>query len=519
MATEVRPPAGTVRAPAAARDNAAALLRRYANPLLLTGVVSAVTGLNVLWRSIETRPPHWDMGHHLANSLVYLHGFSLTDPLPFIDGFLFYPPLVYWVTDVFYAVFGNESLWVAMVSNVVWLGVLVFSTYAIGKTLWNPRVGRLAVVFVVTAPMIVSSSKEYMLDMPVTAMTALCLYFLIRAECFARRRYSLLFGAACGCGLLVKWTLPLVLVVPVLHAVATGLHDARVRRRVAPLVNLLGACALALAIAGTWYVHNLIKILGSLSYYSGAEGVVQGNPRVGTPASVYWYLWDLFNDQLYLVPFLMFGAGVVFCFRRRAFASRNLFPILTIVGGYVVLTLLRHKDARYSLPLLPAVAIVATSWLEYVSARARKAISVAFAVYGAAAFLAISFGTSVLPKSVTLPAPWASFGHKEVTLFAQHGYVIGPPTHEQWHQEDLFRTIARFPEAERRFAYSGADTVWFNKHGLNYFALRYDADWANARRARFHIRRGAARATPHGWTSIESWPLPDGGVLALYERD
>jgi hypothetical protein len=503
---------------ATVRDRARALTRRLPAPVLLGALVALVAALNVWWRTLETRPPHWDMGHHLGNSLVYLHGFSLAHPLRFLDAYLFYPPLVYWVTDIFYAVLGNESIWVAVLSNIVWLAVLVFATYGVGKRLWNPRVGWLSVVFVVTAPMIVSSAKDYMLDVPLTAIAALALYLLIRAEGFASRRHSLLFGVVCGCGLLVKWTLPLVVALPVLHATASALAEARLHRRFDRLLNVAGAALLTLAVAGIWYVHNLIQILSSLTYYSGPEGIARGNPPVASLGSALWYVWNLLNTQLYLVPFVFLLAGAAFSFRKRELAARNIYPILMLVGTYAAFSLLRHKDPRYTLPMLPALAIVATSWLEYVTARIRAWAGALFVAYGAVAFLAITFGTSVLPKNVTIHIPSTSFSPAAVTAFGQEGYFTGPPSHENWHQIDPFRTMASFPQAERSFAYKGADTVWFNKHGLNYYALRYGASWAEVAQARFFLNRGIPRSTPSGYRRLERWQLPDGGSLTLYRR-
>jgi len=487
--------------------------------VLLGALVVAIAALNVWWRTLETRPPHWDMAHHLGNSLVYLHGFSLTHPLPFLDGYLFYPPLVYWVTDVFYAALGNEAMWVAVLSNVVWLAILVFATYGIGRRLWNARVGWLSVVFVVTAPMIVSSFKDYMLDVPLTAVAALSLYLLMRADGFSSRRYSLLFGVACGCGLLVKWTPPPVLALPLVHASALALAAARRRRQFDRLVNLAVAAALAFAVAGTWYVHNLHQVLGSLVQYNGPEGVAQGNPPTRSLASVLWYVWNLLNNQLYLLPFLFALVGILFCFRKRELATRNLYPILMVVGTYLTFTVLRHKDPRYTLPMLPALAVVATSWLEYVSARVRVWGAAVFVTYGALAFLVISFGTSIWPKSVALHLPSTSFTPTTVTVFGQNGYIEGPPTHENWHQVDAFRTMAMLPRSQRTFAYKGPDSIWFNLHGLNYYALRYEARWAEVADARFLIDRGADDATsPRGYARLERWRLPDGGMLALYER-
>jgi 4-amino-4-deoxy-L-arabinose transferase-like glycosyltransferase len=477
-----------------------------------------ITGLDVWWRTLETRPPHWDMANHLDNSLVYLNGFSLAHPLPFFDADLSYPPFVYWIADVFYAVLGNQAMWVAILSNVVWIAVLVLATYGVGKRLWNARVGWLAVVFVVTAPVVVSSSKEYMLDVPLTAAAALSLYLLVRADGFASRRHSLLLGVACGVGLLVKWTLPLVLFLPVVQAAAVALHEARLHRRLDRLLNLAGAGVLTVAVAGLWYVHNARRVVSSLTYYGGHASVAQPYPRVASAASALWYLWNLLNVQLYLLPFLFVLAGVAFCFRRRELASRNLYPILMVVGTYLTFSALRHKDPRYTMPMLPALAVVATSWLELVSARLRAWSAALLVAYGAVAFVAVSFGTSLLPRSVVVDVPSTSFGPSAVTVFGQHGYLIGPPTSEEWHQADPFEAMAAFPRAQRRFAYRGPDTIWFNLHGIGYYALRYDARWVDVTHARFLLDRGRLRPPPTGFVRLERWLLPDGGTLALYER-
>jgi dolichyl-phosphate-mannose-protein mannosyltransferase len=490
---------------------------RLRDPLGLAGVVAAVIGLNVWWRILELRPPHWDMGHHLANSLAYLNGFSFSHPLPFFDAFEYYPPLTYWITDVFYAALGNESMWVAILSNCVWLAILVFATYAIGKRLWNARVGWLSVVFVVTAPMMVTSFKEYMLDAPLTALSALALYLLIRADAFSSRRHSLLFGVACGSGLLVKWSLPLVLGLPVLHAAAGALARARLKRDVQPLLNLAGAAAATFAVAGLWYVHNWRLVAGSFKAYGGG-GAVTGSPPVASLTSGLWYFWNLFDQQLYVVPTILLLVGLGFCVAKRGFASRNLYPLLSLVGTYALFTLLGHKDARYTLPLLPAAAVIGTSWIDSLRAKARNWSVGVFASYGAVVFAAISFGTSLLPRNLEISLPSTSFSPSSLVVFAQRGYLIGPPSHENWHQEDVFRTMAAFPRAKRSFAYAGPDTIWFNAHGLSYYAFRFDATRVTRRRAHFLIDRGGSTGATAGFRPLRHWRLPDGGDLGLYER-
>ena len=214
------------------------------------------------------------------------------------------------------------------------------------------------------------------------------------------------------------------------------------------------------------------------------------------------------------MPTLFLLAGIGFFLFSDEFAERNYLPALTIIGTYVGFTLLRNKDPRYTDPGLPVIAVVAVSWLRLISRRVGLWLAGVVVVYGAVAFFAISFGTSLLPKNVevqlgsgALAGNISSLDDGSITLFAQHGYPIGPPTHEQWHQEDLFRAIASVPKAERTFVFEGGDSMWFNTWGTRYYALRYDATWiADQSAASFLIVRGPPTSpVPSGFGQIRSY--------------
>jgi hypothetical protein len=136
--------------------------------------------------------------------------------------------------------------------------------------------------------------------------------------------------------------------------------------------------------------------------------------------------------------------------------------------------------------------------------------------YSAGAFLLISFGTSLLPKQTTIGLSSGSLGPRAIYVFAQRGYINGPPTGENWHQADAFGAIRTFPAAQRRVIYEGPDTMWFNRLGNHYYALRYDEELVPLRRARFVLAR--SRKPLAGFLVIHRWMLPDGERLVLYDR-
>jgi hypothetical protein len=505
---------------------------RYFSLSVLGVIVVAIMVLDLLWVFRDTHPPFFDYARHLGDSLFYRSTFTLSHPLRPLTAYVVYPPFAYWVTDLFYWPLGTDQ-WVATLSNIVFLSVLVGATYGIGKTLWSRRVGLLSALFVVTTPLFVTMFKEYMLDAPLSAMIALALYLLIRSEHFADRPYSFLLGVACGVGLLTKWSFVLCFGLPALFSVGAGAAHAVSRRNGERLLNMAGAGVLAFAISGVWYVHNWAEIRVRFTQGSTYAGVVTGQPPVGSLSSVLWYFWNLVNNQLYLIPFLFFVAGVIVIFRKDESAGKNSLLVLTIVGTYVAFALIRNKSFRYTMPMLPAVAVVGTHWLDYLRSKVRDWLSGGLVAYSVLAFLVISFGTSLLPKDISIHlkarpytsnlfeyAPPESPRVTGITIFAQHGFIIGKPSRDNWYEDEAFKQIGALG-GNRSFVFQADDdSIWFNTWDVRYYSFKYHLSWiAIPDEADFLvIRSRGAPQVPGGFAELRRYPLPDGGTLRLYRR-
>lgn len=518
---------------AEARPLSALSAWRHLDVSLLSLIVISVTGFNLLWTRLDSHRLYWDCARHLGDSLFYKDTFTLSHPLRYLNGYVRYPPLMYWVTDVFYAVFRSTDLWIAILSNAVFVAILVFSTYGIGKTLWSRRVGLLAALVVVTTPLFVTQFHEYMLDAPLSALVAAALYFLIRSDNFASRRQSLLFGAACGGGLLIKWTFPFFLALPVIVCIVAALDAARRTRVPDRLVNIVGAGVITVAISALWYVPNYSQFRADIHSSTGIPASVQGDPPVGSLSSALWYLWSLLNNELYLIPFLFFVVGVVYLFVKDKAASNNVLLILSVIGSYIALSAIELKDFRYTMPMISAIAVIATSWLEFLRPRVRQWLSGGLIAYSVIAFFAISFGTSFVPKDITIQlkarsftsdlvdfAPPESTRVKGIVVFAQHGFRIGAPSSQQWHQEDVFKDIASRRKDTTFWFTEPAETIWFTSWGIRYFEFKYHMHWVpSARDAQFLIIRGPVPpGVTDGFMQIKEYSLPYAGPLRLYEQ-
>ncbi len=513
----------------------ATVVRQHLDVFLLSLIVVSVTAFNLLWTRLDSNRLYWDYARHLGDSLFYRDTFSAAHPLRYLDGYVRYPPLMYWVTDVFYAVLGSD-LWVAILSNSVFIAILVFATYGIGRTLWSRRVGLLSALFAVTTPLFVTQFREYMLDAPLSAMVAAGLYFLIRSDNFAERRPSLLLGLACACGLLVKWTFPFFVALPVVAAVVTAFVHARQVRSLDRLLNFVAAGSVTLAVSALWYVPNYSEFRADIKSSTSIPAWVQGDPPVGSLASALWYLWSLLNNQLYLIPFLFLVTGIVFLFRKDEAAIKNAPLLLSLVGSYIALSAIELKDFRYTMPMIAAIGVIATSWLEFVGPRLRRWLGGGLLAYCVMTFFVISFGTGLLPKDITIPlkprsftSDLADFAPPEsgritgIVVFAQHGFRVGPPSSEEWHQEDVVREIATRGGRTSFWFTEPRETIWFTTWGIRYFAFKYHVRWvASARNAEFLIIRGPVPAdVVRGYAEVKRYSLPYEGPCAstsAYDR-
>ena len=463
-------------------------------------VVLAVALLNDRWVSEETRPPHWDMGWHLSNSLAYLDALHPRTFYRLWTNYLFYPPFRYWTTLPFYLIFGT-TVRVAVDTNIIFIALLAFSIYGIGWELWNRWTGLLAAVFILASPFYVSQFKEYQLDAPLGAMVAFSFYLLIKTNDFSQKKTSRLFGLSFALGMLTKWVFFLCLAFPLAEAVIqTWNTDPNSRKQ--RFLNLRDAAVIASVLSlFLWYAHHPPKLIHDLWGYRS-----QGDPPAYAWYSISYY-WNQLMPQLYLVPFCLFILGSLISLLWKEARIRNRALLLFIVGNYVLFTLL-HKDPRYTMPMLVGVSLVAVFPFSLIKNAALKALlSLLLLTYCAHAFYFISFGHGAL-----------SF--KGVPFMNAQGYLIGAPSHENWHQEELVQTIDGYPPEEREVASSGLTLMYFNDYGLSYYAKRYGVrtKGIDERPAFLLVREPVEPSLTKDYRVVQKAVLPDGSTVELWKR-
>jgi 4-amino-4-deoxy-L-arabinose transferase-like glycosyltransferase len=341
-----------------------------------------------------------------------------------------YPPLVHLVGALAIFVFRVHPMALTMVANLVFVPLLAFGCYGVGKTVRGPWAGLLAGLFALGTPMIASEMHHFYLDPAEAAMVAVSVWALLASRRFERLGISALAGALCGLALLTKETAAVFLI----GMIATML----VRGGWRSWKGLIFFVFALENVAGPWYVYHYTELTQTFSQVGNlVVSGVQSPPRWSL-RGFSWYFWDLLNEQALLpltIAFLV-GAAVAVrrCLRDRL-RPENVLPELLIGGlvGYLAVSYLRHKDPRYTLPILVYVAVLGTFWIPSIArSRLRTGVTVAIVAIAALNFAGMSFGIGGTQRvMLALPGaesnmifPW------QLTLYENVGWLRGGPQHD-----------------------------------------------------------------------------------------
>jgi 4-amino-4-deoxy-L-arabinose transferase-like glycosyltransferase len=383
------------------------------------------------WLTQDNRVPDWDSGAHEYSVYLIRTQISqghLTDPFA---GFYTYPPLVYIVGLLSTAVAGFHPMALILGSNVVFVPLLAFGCYGVGRIGYGPRAGVLAAVLALGSPMFVSMMHEYELDPPQAAMVAVSVWAILASRRFERIGLAAAAGVLCGLTMLTKETsvffLGGLLVVVVLRG---GWRN---------WVGLLVFLFALENVAAPWYIYHWHDLHGLVTAFtSTGNGTSGGFSLLAQPArfslrNFGWYGWDLVN-QIVLAPFaLVFLIGAALAVTRlvrRRIAPESVEPEL--LGGllisYLGVTYLTLKDPRYALPMLVYVAVLATGWIANLTRPGlRRWLSVTVVALATVYFVGVSTGTGSDAR-ISLPGAQNNVLHQwQLTLYEADGYVRAGP--------------------------------------------------------------------------------------------
>lgn len=396
---------------------------RWGDAAILLAVIAVTLAANLYWLRENVVMVGHDATAYLVASLNYTDFFNRLSPAALFEGLTYSEyrtPFLYLATQPFFWLFGADAD-SAQWTNVVTLPVVIVLTYALGRVVAGRRAGIIAAAITALLPMMTAMARLYYTEMHLTAVVTASLLALLLADGFRRRGWAWAWGVLAGLGLLVKWTYPMYVALPLLWVLwrngFIGAQWAALRRLRIDWRRLLLAAAIGTGLALLWYWPNRDlaaelpagawmlpswAILWSLTAYAllnpaSPVGNVWAALFLGASIASLWYVPRAdFIEQLLVIDQVRAPEGAspqsLSNYTRYAgfFYDEHLGPLafwaivplalapwlaawwrrstlnrsatllwLSLVSAYVVLSLILQHNARNLVPVLPALAILA----------------------------------------------------------------------------------------------------------------------------------------------------------------
>jgi hypothetical protein len=420
--------------------------------LLLVLLVAALALVTAVWVSIDRRPPESDHANHLERALRCYRALAEGGPSSLRSILLessFYPPLVTCAAGLLYLVAPVVPL-TAQAVMVAFLALGVAAVYGLGRDLFGVETGLLAAFFFATAPFVVFSLTNFQLDLPLAAMVALSLHVLWRPEAFAGRGWAVVLGIALGLGMLTKPTFATYVLPGVLwSAWQAGRAPDRHRRLALLALALVVAAALALP----WYGPRLVGLPMQVLNRSFKQAAEVGQAEALTPAGLLFYPRVFMPQFGFLAaPLFLWGLGALGTARG---ARARLW--LSTLAPFLIYSLIQNKNLRYTLPILPAAAIVAAVGVRSLPPGVKR--GVAWACVAAAALQ-----TSMTAFGVPRPPVLAAFLTPLPVSF--------PPSPADWQEDRVLDDLAGATGGKPATVAVVPNYNFFSVSNFRYAALR-----------------------------------------------
>jgi 4-amino-4-deoxy-L-arabinose transferase-like glycosyltransferase len=517
-------------------------LKAWCNLAFVFALAVALWIVHFVWLARDTRPPLWDMAAHQMYALNYLPGGYANPDLSIWRSSWNYPPFVHLaVASVFWLFHPGPHI--AILANLPATFLLFWAIFELARMLSGVGAARWTCVLAALTPYLIWMSREVILDYWLCAWVAVSLVFLLKAKGFGSRSASLWFGLACALGLLTKWFFVAFLAAPTLYIVVRH----RSWRSSCQRANSVLAALIAGILAGIWYVPNLREIY-RFFFYNTQIGAKEGEPSILSFQSCIYYLRLLEGYQLFA---LLFGVVILSCF--FVYRSRGMregkFWILAIAGGWLILTALRTKDARFTMPLLCPMLIVAGIWIESWGNgwKSRVARTLLVTVLCVQAY-ALNFGIRWLPQEVVLIKGYQSSVQLDWNLYLQHLFhILDSPKKEDWKLDaildrliedvrsrnvsmdiavipdlprfntlnlELYARMRRLhPRVEHRISASGGTQAF---DGINYVIIAEKEQGMNWTTQESPALNRIVLNNPRMFCLLGAYPLPNGDSARLY---
>jgi len=424
---------------------------------ILSGIVCFYLINNFIWLRQNTYPGGPDEFAHLCFALRFLNSIfysGVTFPQCFIYETGHWPPFYHLSSLLVSPILGTSHLALVMI-NTVYLLILSISIYFIGLKLFDKTTGLLAAGLISMYPAIFRYSRVFGPDFALTAMVCLSICLLLYSDYFRNKKFSLLFGISLGIGMLTKWTFILFLIGPLGYILFRTFLSASVKNKQQRFLNISFSLTLGILIAALWYLPAFSRVIWRTKMFFwliNYQDFSVSHPEralFNKLGGVFSYLRFLNNEQISFLGFISFLGGL-FIYSLKC--KGKLFLLLWCIIPYFTLSLSSHKEARFLMPLLPAVALITAGGIQkIISKRVKLSLWIAIFLILLVQFFDVSYNQNRKNHTIFFQTPIGTLHLFYSPQTEPQPWFYGPPLKKDWKMGKIADCIAKYYKRAPKF--------------------------------------------------------------------
>ncbi|WP_320664276.1 glycosyltransferase family 39 protein [Prochlorococcus sp. MIT 1223] len=352
------------------------LLKGRVDYICLFAIWCACFLFDAIWIHQNNLPPAWDQGSHLSKAFEineYLNHVNLFETSWWNDLWAKFPsyrgPFTYLVSSPIFRLFGTTYK-NAILTNQIFNGILIFSTYFLGRLIHSRNAGLWAAFLCAISPVFIQQRTDYLIDLSLASiinLTWLCLS-LWRFKIFLSKWVSsILSGIFIGIsfltrptGLIFFWLSSILFLLQFIHSL--------IRFKTKSILQSLVIILSSLIVAWPWFSENWLTIITSINkarrwgilYQDGLEA----NSLDG------WLFYPKMVPTITGSLFIgLLAAGSLIAIYSRLFIRSNsinfsidtsklIWWISFPLGAILLCIFMSTKEIRFVLPILPQFFIL-----------------------------------------------------------------------------------------------------------------------------------------------------------------
>jgi hypothetical protein len=230
-----------------------------------------------------------------------------------------------------------------LITNSVFLLILLISIYGIGSILYNKNVGILSAALLSMFPAVFGQSRLILLDFPLMSMVTLSIYMLLKTKGFQSLLYSVLTGISLGLSQLTKEVSVCFFFAPLIYYFVKSYLSGNKKK---VLLNFIIVVLFFMIILGIIYLRQ---------ENSSAFRAFLDKATMRRHSSHLYYFQNLIQNTGPLILILSAPLFLSFLFNLK---KRDKVTFLWFAVPIILLSLFHNKNCRYLLPVYPAFVLI-----------------------------------------------------------------------------------------------------------------------------------------------------------------